>query len=145
MPGKSNYLEDAVLNGTLRNTGIFAQAGSVYVGLKTADPLDDNSAGTEPTIGTNAYARVAVSRATGSWAAPADSSGSQSTSNSGAITFPASTGAWASGASLTHFIVMDASTGGNMLYSGALTTARTVDAMGITLSFAAGTLTISES
>lgn len=145
MPGKSNYLEDAVLNGTLRNTGIFAQAGSVYVGLKTADPLDDNSGGTEPTIGTDGYARVAVSRATGSWAAPADNAGAQRTSNSAAITFPASTGAWASGSSLTHFILMDAATGGNMLYSGALTNSRVVDATGITLSFAAGTLTIDES
>jgi hypothetical protein len=46
MPGKSDYSETAVLNGFLRNTGIFAQSGSVYVGLKTADPTDDNSGGT---------------------------------------------------------------------------------------------------
>jgi hypothetical protein len=141
---KSNYLEDAVLNGMLRNTGPLAQTGSVYVGLKTADPTDAGSGGTEPTIGTNAYARVAVSRATGSWAAPADNSGSQRTSNSAAITFPASTGAWATGTPLTHFEIRDAATAGNLLWHGALATARTVDATGITISFAAGALTIDE-
>ena len=145
MPGKSNYLEDLLLNGMLRNTGLLAQSGSVYVGLKTADPTDDNSGGTEPTIGTNAYARVAVSRATGSWGAPADASGAQRTSNTGTITFPTSTGAWASGAALTHFIVMDAATAGNMLWSGALQNSRVVDATGITVSFAASALTIEES
>ena len=145
MPGKSDYLETAVLNGTLRNTGIFAQAGSVYVGLKTADPTDDGSGGTEPTISTNAYARVAVSRATGSWDAPSASSGAMRTANTAAITFPTSTGAWASSAPLTHFEIRDASTAGNLLYSGALGTSRTVDATGITVSFAIGALTIDES
>lgn len=141
---KSNYLEDAVLNGVFRNTGIFAQTGSVYVGLKTADPTDAGSGGTEPTIGTAGYARVAVSRATGSWSAPADSSGRQQIANSSAITFPESTGSWAGGSALTHFEIRDAATGGNLLYHGALGTSRTVNASGITVSFAAGALTIAE-
>jgi hypothetical protein len=145
MPGKSDYSETAVLNGFLRNTGIFAQSGSVYVGLKTADPTDDNSGGTEPTIATNAYARVAVARGTGAWDAPANSSGAMRTANTAAITFPTSSGAWASSAALTHFIIMDASTAGNLLYSGALSVSRTVDATGITISFAIGALTIDES
>ena len=144
MPGKSDYLEDLVLNGMFRNTGLLAQTGSVYVGLKTADPTDAGSAGTEPTIGTAGYARVAVSRATGSWAAPSDNAGSQRISNAAAITFPASTGAWAAGAPLTHFEIRDAATAGNLLYSGALGTSRTVDATGITVSFAIGALTIDE-
>lgn len=146
MAGKSTYAADAVLNGLYRNTGLLAQTGSVYLGLKTADPTDDNSGGTEPTIGTNGYARIAVSRATGSWDAPTTpSAGTRRIANTGALSFPASTGPWASSAALTHVIVMDAATGGNMLHSGPAAVSRIVDGSGITLTFAAGSITIDES
>lgn len=141
---KSNFLETALLDSVYRGVAFPAVTGSVHVGLKTADPLDDNSAGVEPTIGTAGYARVAVSRAAGSWSAPSDSAGNMRISNAAAINLPASTGAWAASAPLTHFIIMDAATGGNLLHKGALQTARTVDGSGITISFAAGALTIDE-
>ena len=142
MAGKSVFLEEAVLNGTYRNTGIFAQTGSVYVGLKTADPTDAGTGGTEPAVGTAGYARAVISRATGSWSTPAGSP--RAISNAAIVSFPESTGAWASSAALTHFEIRDAATGGNLLHHGALGTARTVNAAGITVSFAAGALQISE-
>lgn len=140
MAGKSNYLEDAVLNSVLRGVAFPAVTGSVYVSLHTADPTDAGS-GTEVTGG--GYARVAVARAAGSWAAPADNAGAQQTSNSAAITFPTPSANWPG--PITHFGIWDASTAGNLLYSGTLATPRTVNNGDVAPSFAIGVLTISES
>jgi hypothetical protein len=140
MPGKSDFLENQVLNSTLRATAWPAwTTGSHYVALWVGDPTDAGSGGAEVSGG--AYARVPVARASGSWAAPADSSGSQLTSNVAAVTFPAPTANWGT---VTHFAVMDAITGGNMLYSGALAASRTINNGDGAPSFAAGALTISE-
>ena len=135
---KSNYLEDAVLNSVLRGVAFPSVSGSVYVALFTAAP-SDSGGGTEVTGGS--YARVAVSRATGSWAAPADNSGAQRTSNVGAITFPSPTANWGT---VTHFGIFDASSGGNLLYWGALGTSRNILNGDNAPSFAAGTLTVQE-
>jgi len=59
----SDYLENALINGTLRGTTYPAPA-SVYVGLYTSDPTDANT-GTEVSGGS--YARVVAT-----FAAPAD-------------------------------------------------------------------------
>lgn len=136
---KSNFLEDAILNHVLRGVAFPTLAGSVYVALHTADPTDAGT-GTEVTGGS--YARVAVSRGTGSWAAPSDNSGSQRTSNSAAITFAAPTANWGT---ITHVAIWDASTSGNLLYRQALTTNRTVNNGDQAPSFAIGALTVSES
>lgn len=138
MPGKSDMLEAAVLNSTLRGVAFPSVAGSVYVSLHTADPTDAGT-GTEVTGG--AYARVAVARAAGSWAVPADNAGAQQTSNSGVITFPNPTASWGT---VTHFGIFDAATGGNLLYSGVLGTARAIAPEDNAPSFSAGSLTISE-
>ncbi len=140
MPGKSDYAENTVLNSLLRGVAFPAMTtGSNYVALHTADPLDAAS-GTEVSGGS--YARIAVTRATGSWAAPADSAGAQSTSNSAAITFASPTANWGT---VTYFAVWDAVTTGNMLYSGALTTSRTINNGDSAPSFAIAALVITES
>lgn len=139
MPGKSDYLENLVLNATLRATAWPAwTTGNHYISLHTADPTDAGT-GTEVTGGS--YARVAVARAAGSWAAPADVSGSQQTSNAAAITFPTPSANWGT---VTYFAVWDAITTGNMLYSGALGTSRTINNGDQAPSFAIGALTIAE-
>lgn len=140
MGSMSDYVENNILNSLLRGTAWPAVSGNTYVGLSTADPLDDGSGIAEPAGGS--YARVAVSRATGSWDAPANQAGAQKTANTGAVTFAAPTGNWGT---ITHFFVSDASSGGNMLMSGALTTPRTINNGDGAPSFAAGTLTITES
>ncbi len=124
----SDYLENKLLDHVFAGTS-YTPPGTLYVGLSTADPLDDGSGLAEPSGG--GYARKAVT-----FGAAANGQ----VSNNAAVTFPESTAAWGT---ITHFAVFDAATGGNMLAHGALTTARNVDAAGITLSFGAGQLTIS--
>jgi len=130
----SDYTENKVLDHINGKTAFTMP--TAYVGLKTADPTDDNSGGTEPTIATGGYARVATTGAM--WAAAA----SGAASNAAKITFPTSTAAWSTGATnLTHFIIMDAATGGNLLLHGSLDTPRAVNAAYIILEFAIGALT----
>lgn len=58
--------------------------------------------------------------------------------NDGAITFPTASASWGT---VTHFGVFDASTAGNLLYWGALTTSKAVGS-GDTASFAVGELDV---
>ncbi len=139
MPGKSDYLENGVLNHVFRAVAFPTIAASIYVGLHTADPLDAGT-GTEVTGGS--YARVGVVRATGAFAAPADNAGAQRTSNSAAITFASPTANWGT---VTYVGVWDAATAGNLLYSAALGTSRTINNGDQAPSFAIGALTVDES
>lgn len=118
-------------------TGVAAYSPATrYVGLSTTAPNDDGTGVTEPSG--NGYARVL---ADGKFAAAA----AKSASNNAKISFPQSTGAWASGAPLAYAVFYDAITGGNMLRrTSAIATPRTVDAAGITLVFEIGDLTITE-
>ena len=56
MSAISNYLENALLNATLRNT-TYTSPATVYAALFTTDPTDDGS-GTECTG--SGYARKAI-------------------------------------------------------------------------------------
>ncbi len=132
MSAMSNYLEDALvahLNGTQ-----LPLPANYYVALFTT-ATDDASGGTEVSGGS--YARVAVSTAPGSWAAT--SGGNGVTSNASAITFPTSSASWGT---VTHFAIYDASSAGNRIFHGALTSSFNVSAANITLSFAANALQI---
>lgn len=135
---KSDLLENGVLNHVFRGVAFPTLGASVYIGLLTAAPTDAGG-GTEVTGG--GYARVAVTRATGSFAVPADNAGSQRTSNSAAITYPTPTANWGT---VTNFGIYDAATAGNLLYHGALGTARTINNGDTAPSFGIGAMTISE-
>lgn len=100
MAEMSNYLEDALINGTLRATTYTAPT-TVYVGLYTSDPMDDNS-GTEVSGGS--YARTAVT-----FGAPSNGV----TTNSAAVEFPQATLDWGT---VGWIGILDASTSGNLLY-----------------------------
>lgn len=106
----SNYLENALVNATLRGTAYTAPA-TVYIALYTTDPTDADT-GTEVTGG--AYARQAAT-----FSAPVDGA----TSLSANVTFPTATAGWGT---VTHIGVRDALTGGNLLYHTPMTTARAV-------------------
>ena len=130
-----DYAENKVLDHIVGKTSFTMP--TAYIGLKTADPTDDNSGGTEPTIGTGGYARIATTGT--SW----DAASAGATANAAALSFPISTSAWSTGATnLTHFIIMDAATAGNLLAHGDLTTPRAVNAADIILRFAIGDLDI---
>lgn len=101
----SDYLENKLLDHVL-GVAAYTQPTNLYVGLFTTNPADDAS-GTEVSGGS--YARVAHNV----WAAAS----SRASSNTGQITFPTSTGSWGT---VSHFGVFDASSGGNLLFYGAL-------------------------
>jgi len=110
MAEMSNYLEDALINATLRNTS-YTSPTTVYVALFTTDPTD---AGTGTEVSGGSYARVSVS-----FGAPSNGV----TTNSGAVTFPTATGSWGT---ITHIGLMDALTTGNLLYHTALDASKAV-------------------
>lgn len=110
MAAMSNYLENALINAVLRNTS-FTSPATVYVALYTSDPTDADS-GTEVSGGS--YARQAVT-----FGAPSNGV----VTNNGTVTFPTATGSWGI---VTHFGIRDASSGGNLLFYGALTVSKTV-------------------
>lgn len=125
MSAMSNYLENALVNATLRNTA-YTSPATVYVGLFTTDPTDAGS-GTEVSGGS--YARQSAA-----FAAP--SNGASSTSAD--VTFPQATANWGT---VTHFGVFDASTTGNLLYHGALTTSKAIET-GDVFKISSGNLTV---
>jgi hypothetical protein len=144
MPGKSDVWETDILNYAFRGVAMptltsNTAPASIWAALHSADPTD---AGGGAELNYTSYARQAISRATGSWAAPADNSGSQRITNSNVISWPASTGGGSQTA--THIGYWSAVTGGSLLYSEALTVAQTITVGGSAPSAAVGALTISE-
>jgi hypothetical protein len=126
MSAISNYLENALLNATLRNTS-YTSVATVYAALFTSDPTEAGT-GTECT-GTG-YARKAIT-----FAAP---SNGVTTNSAAACEFDQATGTWGT---LTHFAIFDALTTGNMLYYGALTTSKTIS-NGDVFKFATSSVTV---
>lgn len=131
MAGFSTYLQNAIL-GWVKGTAMPAAPSAVYVALFSADPTDAGLTTNEVTTTVRPGGRVAATFG-------AISGTSTSTmANSAAVDFGNAAGA----ATLTHFGVFDAASGGNMLGSG--TTATNI-ASGNAVSFAAGALTVSSS
>jgi hypothetical protein len=126
MSAISNYLENALINATLRNTS-YTSPATVYAGLFTSDPTDAGS-GTEVSGGS--YARKAIT-----FAAP---SNGVTTNSAVACEFDQATGSWGT---ITHFGIFDALTTGNLLYYGALTTAKTI-ASGDVFKFPTSSVTV---
>jgi hypothetical protein len=133
MSKMSDYLEVELRKHIFR-TGSFTKPSALYVSLHTADPTDDGS-GTEVSGGS--YARVQRDPLDANWTAASATDGV--TDNAAAITFPAPTANWGS---ITHFGIWDASSGGNLLIHGALTTPKTVNNGDAAPSFATGALDI---
>ena len=150
MAALSDKLENALIDWLLRAqaigiTGATAAAGTgpatTYVALFTTTPADAGG-GVEVTGGS--YARVAVTSSLANWAgtqAAASTTASTgtngTTSNNLAITFPAPTANWGS---IVAIGIFDASTAGNLLLWGPLTTAKTVNNADPAPSFAAAAL-----
>ena len=111
MAEMSNFLEDALINATLRNT-TYTSPATVYVALFTSDPTDAGS-GTEVSGGS--YARTAVT-----FGAPSNGV----TTNSAAVEFPQATGNWGT---VGWIGIHDAATSGNLLYHTALDASKTIE------------------
>jgi hypothetical protein len=144
MAAKSNYLENKIIDWLLR-AQVFTPPATSYVALFTVAP-SDTGGGTEVSGGS--YARVAVASSLANWAGTqsagstvASSGTGGTTSNNNAITFPAPTANWGSVVAMGIF---DASTAGNLLIYGNLSTAKTVNNGDAAPTFPAGTLTYQE-
>jgi hypothetical protein len=125
MSEMSNYLENALINATLRNTS-YTSPTTVYLALYTTDPTDADS-GTE--VSGNAYARQSIT-----FGAPSDGV----STNSAAIEFPQATGAWGT---VAYVGIRDASTAGNLLYHTPLDASKTI-ATGDVFRVAVGSLSV---
>jgi hypothetical protein len=125
MAEMSNYLENALINATLRNTS-YTSPTTVYVGLYTSDPTDANT-GTEVSGGS--YARTSVT-----FGAPSNGA----STNNAAVEFPQATGSWGT---VGWIGILDASTSGNLLYHTALDVSKTIDT-GDIFKIATGSLSV---
>lgn len=133
MANMSDYLE-VQLRAHIFRTATFTKPTELHISLHTADPLDDAS-GTEVSGGS--YARVQRDPLDANWSAASATNGL--TDNVGAITFPAPSANWGV---VTHFGIWDASTGGNLLIHGQLTTPKTINNGDAAPSFGAGDLDV---
>lgn len=106
----SNYLENKVLLHVFGATAYTAPT-TLYVGLFTSDP-GEGGTGTEVSGGS--YARQTVTFTVTDNLA----------SNTAAVEFPTASASWGT---ITYAAVYDAATGGNLLGSGGLATAKTID------------------
>jgi flagellar hook-associated protein FlgK len=125
MAEMSNYLENALINGTLRATNYTAPT-TVYVGLYTSDPTDANT-GTQVSGGS--YARTAVT-----FAAPSNGV----TTNNAAVEFPQATADWGT---VGWIGILDASTNGNLLYHTPLDISKVISS-GDVFKIAVGSLSV---
>ena len=132
MSAASNYLEDKVLNHTLGNAS-YAQP-TIYIGLFTNDSTNASvnlEAGTlSDEVSGGGYARQTIDFG--------ESSGGTA-SNNATVTFPTATG---NQGTISHVAIMDALTGGNVLFYGSVTTAKQIQ-NGDTFQISNGNLSIS--
>ena len=110
MAEMSNWLENALINATLRNTS-YTSPAAVYIGLYTSDPTDANT-GTEVSGGS--YTRTAVTMG-------APSNGVST--NTAAVEFPQASGSWGT---VGWIGILDATSSGNLLYHTPLDTSKTI-------------------
>lgn len=154
MSAASNYLEDKLLDHTLRyGTAPYTAPSTVYVALfadsgsAASAALESGTSGTGSTadwgyfeINNGSYARQSVTFA----AAGTTTTGTIETS--GSVSFPVATAnydtAGSTGQVVTHIALMDASSGGNVLFYGTLTTSKTVSS-GDQFTVSSGNLSIS--
>ena len=123
MAAFSDYLEAGILSATLRGQAL-STPSSIYIALFTGDPNDDAS-GFELTD--SAYLRQNAAKGesiSNGWTAPSVSGDGMVSSNAKVIQFPPI----ADGSvTLSHYGVFDSQTGGNLLYHGAFTVAKTLE------------------
>jgi hypothetical protein len=125
MAEMSNFLENALINATLRNTS-YTTPTTVYVALYTSDPTDADT-GTE--VSGTSYARQSVT-----FGSPSNGV----TTNSAAVEFPQAGGSWGT---VTHIGIRDASTSGNLLYHTALDASKAIST-GDVFRIASGSLSV---
>ena len=140
---KSNGWENAILDimftavafANICDNASASPLTNLYISLHTGDPGEGGDQTTNECAYTS-YARVAVARSASGWTVTANA-----VENDNAIDFPEATGG---SETATHFAIGRAASGaGELFYSGALTSSLAISS-GITPSFAAGDLDVTE-
>jgi hypothetical protein len=112
--GKSQYLISKLLN-QLFNATAFSFPGTLFMALWTATLSASSTGSTAGEASYTGYARVSVTANTTNFPT---SSGGAAITNGTAITFPANAGTLQTA---TFFAILDASSAGNILYWGSIT------------------------
>lgn len=135
MTGFTNYLGIEIVEHVIGRAAIYSVPSSTFLGLFSSTAPTDAGAGAGELAdpGDADYARVEVDPT--DWAA---TSATGSVTNTNAIDFPTAGGDWSQA---QYAGLFDASTGGNLLAWGALTTNKTV-LSGDIARFRAGNLTL---
>jgi hypothetical protein len=127
MSAMTNYLENKLIDHLFRATALTAPAG-LHVALHTADPTETGAVGE---VTGNGYGRGPLAPSVSNWKSTNGTTSGVSTGTGGStsnavqINFPSPTGGgWGT---VTHFSIWDAATGGNSLFYGQLTSAKTIN------------------
>ena len=137
MAGKSQYLENALLNW-MKGSAFPSAPAIVYVALFTTAPTNDAGASAVEVTG-GSYARAAITTSTGWSSISGAPSAPGQISNSGTVTFATPTANWGV---VVAIGIYDALTVGNLLYWNGITS-QTINS-GVIASFSAGNLVISD-
>lgn len=145
MSAMSDYLENKLIDFVFRGQ-TYTPPTNTYIGLLTSAPNDANTGSNVVEVSGGSYARVAVGATLLNWsgtqsntANTASTGTSGTTYNINPIAFPSPTGNWGV---ITAFGMFDASSGGNLLFYGNLTTAKTVNNGDAAPTFSAQALSI---
>lgn len=133
MAAMSDYLERELRKHLFR-TGSFPKPTALYIALYTAAPSDAGG-GTE--VNGGGYARAQLNPSDANWTAASSTDGV--TTNAVPIVFPAPLAGWGT---VTHFGIVDAPTGGNLLFHAALQPSRVILAGDVAPRFLVGALTV---
>ena len=125
MAALSNYAEKLLLDWMM-TSGSATRPTSWYVALFTDSPTD---AGTGTEVSGSGYSRQSATF-------DAATSGTGTTANNNNVVFTAAGGNWGT---VSHIGIYDASTSGNLLWHGAMTTSKIVND-GDSLEFSAGNI-----
>lgn len=143
MAGKTHWFEGQLLNHTFRTTA-YTQPGTLYVALYSSAPNDDHTSGspTGTECSGTSYARATIGTADADWTYTAGSGATAGkVDNTSAVSFATpGSGGWGTA---SHWGILDNSSGGNLLYWGALGTPKTINS-GDTVQIAAHAMVINE-
>ena len=134
MSAASDYLEKAVLDHVLGGSD-FTRPATVYFALFTA--VADGDAGSVTDVSGNNYSRASVTNNNTNF--PGTTLGTGRKASGTEIAFPTASGAWGT---VTHWGIYDASSAGNLLFWGTLTSGSRSIVSGDTPRFTAGSFAI---
>jgi hypothetical protein len=118
----ANYLHNKQMKHLLQGV-VFTPPTELWIGLFTTVPQLDGSGGVEVSTSGTAYGRVKLASTTAGWTGASGTN--QEYSNAADLVFQVPTANWGT---IQGLAVYDAQTGGNLMFTAYLTTAKSVSA-----------------